>query len=119
MGNPNRIFDKRCDRFSGNNDKIEVDSWIKVFELQTELMTDRDRIKALSRHLTDDALNWFAIDGMSDDMNWNAVRNGLIKRFSRAKPSQPNETDSGSRGVSNNSFNHIAVFNSQYILSHI
>ena len=82
---PNRFFGQICDKFTGNSDSIEVKSWLKIFELLTEGLSDSDRIKALARHLTEDALQWFALDDMSAEESWNAVRNAMNIRFTRVR----------------------------------
>ena len=89
---PNPIQTKRyfglfCEKFSGKTgtDSIEINEWLKVFERLTRRFPDEDRIDALGRHLTDDALKWFAIDDICDLNEWDAVREAMMNRFTRIR----------------------------------
>ena len=84
---PKRPSGLLCDKFAGNTgtDGIEVKEWLRIFEIQVEDYTDREKIKTLSRHLTEHALKWFAIEEMTEQTEYNVVREALIKRFSRAR----------------------------------
>ena len=66
-----RYFGLFFDKYSEiiGSDSIEIDEWLPVFELLAENMADSDKIKAVARHLTGDALKWFAVDRMSVEKN--------------------------------------------------
>ena len=90
---PIRYNGRLCAEFSGNSgaDGIDAREWLRIFELQVKRMTDEDKIQVLSRHLSGDALKWFAIEAMDEQIDYNVVREALIARFSRLKSLRVNE----------------------------
>ena len=72
-----------CDKFFGSNNSIPAKEWVDVFQAVTLDWSDRDRVRALPRHLSDEALCWFSLEIVPciQNITWTESRQKLIARF--------------------------------------
>ena len=70
----------RLQPFKGNNDKVTIENFIKLFEQISYFYQWNDSMKILmlGNYLEDSALNWYAEASATD---WNILKEQLIERF--------------------------------------
>ena len=51
-----------CDKFSGSQSKVSVTQWLTIFETVTFEYSNREKLLALTRHLSEEALSWHALE---------------------------------------------------------
>ena len=74
---------RRIATFSGTDKKVQVESWIALFELVSDGKTDRERLILLMQYLTEEAINWIANDvcPLIDTIKWTEVKALMVQRF--------------------------------------
>ena len=72
-----------CDKFSGSQSKVSVTQWLTIFEIVTFEYSNREKLLALTRHLSDEAFSWFAmeISPRMATITWSECRLLMLKRF--------------------------------------
>ena len=76
------------DKFSGHNSALTVPEWLNTFQAVTLDFTDIERLYALPKHLSDEALQWFAqfIVPNIASMSWTECKQRLTHLFRRITP---------------------------------
>ena len=72
-----------CDKFTGSQSKVSVTQWLTIFETVTFEYSEREKLLALTRHLSDEALSWYAmeISPRLATITWLECRSLMQKRF--------------------------------------
>ena len=75
-----------CDKFFGSANAVLAQEWVDIYEAVTLDWPDRDRVRALPRHLSDEALSWFSLEVVPNiqSISWTECRQRLIARFGQA-----------------------------------
>ena len=84
--NTHRTTALLCDKYYGSSNTISAQEWLDIFQAVTCDWSDRDRVRALPRHLTEEALQWFSLEVVPDmqTITWIECRQRLIARFGQA-----------------------------------
>lgn len=74
---------KLCEKFIGQPSTINIQTWLDVFAAVIIDWPDSERIRALPRHLADQALEWFAWEIVPDlpALSWGECRRRMLKRL--------------------------------------
>lgn len=74
-------------RFEGDSSKVKVESWLAMFELVHDDITDnKAKIKKLITYLRDSAMDWFSdaiMPTMANDPQFLTIKTQMINRFKR------------------------------------
>ena len=75
-----------CEKFSGSSSSMTVNEWLDLFNAGTIDWSDRDRLRALPRHLADESISWFSLEVAPDiqSIEWPEVQRRMIARFGHA-----------------------------------
>ena len=67
-----------CDVFTGQDPLVLVEDCMAVFEMATDFSTDLQRMELLSRHVSNEAMQWLVreIAPISATLTWNQDTNG-------------------------------------------
>src|SRR5437868_5472221 len=79
----------KLQKFDGINKGIRVQTWLKLFAVHTQSMSDSKRIKALLYNLKGSALEWYGDEiAEQPQISWDQVKDSMCKRFgvSTAQP---------------------------------
>ena len=79
-----KINAKLCDKYTGYSHFVDVQVWLDVFTAVSIDWTDRDRLRALPRHLGDEAIEWFGQEIVPEisTISWTECKRRMIARFS-------------------------------------
>ena len=74
-----------CKEFTGSQSTLNVNEWLDVFQALTLDYTDAERLYALPKHLSDEVIEWFALEIVAriQTMSWDECRRKMIARFGR------------------------------------
>ena len=77
---------KLCHRYTGYSHSVDVKVWLDVFAAVTIDWTDRDRLRALPRHLAEEAIEWFGQEIVPEitTIDWSECKRRMIARFSHS-----------------------------------
>ena len=77
---------KLCDRYIGYSHSVDVKVWLDVFTAVTIDWIDRDRLRALPRHLADESIEWFGQEIVPEitTIDWSECKRRMIARFSHS-----------------------------------
>ena len=77
---------KLCDKYTGYSHSVDVQVSLDVFTAVTIDWTDRDRLRALPRHLADEAIEWFGQEIVPEmtTIDWTECKRRMIARFSNS-----------------------------------
>ena len=70
-------------RFNGKDPAIQVDSWIRLFEVAFADYNEKEMVQALIRHLDGEAITWFS-DEITDklhQLSWPDITDCMRQRF--------------------------------------
>ena len=70
-------------RFNGRDSSIQVEAWLKLFDVAFGSQTNTEKVQSLIRHLDGEAITWFS-EEVTDDLNtlsWSAIKDLMIQRF--------------------------------------
>ena len=75
-----------CEPFTGSNPLIHVEDWMALFTLVTRRLSEDERIEALGRHLSGEAMRWLIreVIPLVEHLTWTQISNRMIRRFRRA-----------------------------------
>lgn len=74
---------QQLDKFSGNNDIVKVQTWIKLYEVHTLHLSGPQKIRQMLYSLKASALEWYGdeIAPKIDTIEWITVKDKIIQRF--------------------------------------
>ena len=80
-----QLTGKLCEPFTGSDALTRVEDWIVIFEITTRGWTDADRITAVCRHLSGEAMRWLVreIAPLIETMTWTQFKHKIQIRFGR------------------------------------
>ena len=75
-----------CDVFTGQDPLVLVEDWMALFEMATDFSTDVQRKALLSRHVSNEAMQWLVreIAPIRATLTWDQVKTRMVDRFKRS-----------------------------------
>ena len=75
-----------CDVFTGQDPLVLVEDWMALFEMTTDFSTDLQRKALLSRHVSNEAMQWLVreIAPIRATLTWDQVKTRMVDRFKRS-----------------------------------
>ena len=75
-----------CDTFLGNDPLVKIDDWLGLFDMVTDGYSDSEKLTALCRHVTAEAMTWIVreIGPIKATLSWPQIGMRMLKRFGRA-----------------------------------
>lgn len=70
-------------RFNGRDPQIQVESWLKLFDVAFNDYNDEEKVQTLIRHLDGEAITWFSeeIADYTEEMSWREIKYRMAQRF--------------------------------------
>ena len=70
-------------RFNGKDTAMQVDSWLRLFEVAFVGATEQEKVQLLIRHLDGEAITWFSEDVAEtlDSLTWADIKQLMSQRF--------------------------------------
>ena len=74
-----------CDKYSGSKHPNKVTEWLDLFDIVTIDWPEREKLRALPRHLLDEAVSWFTLEigPVIQTITWTECRQRMIARFGK------------------------------------
>ena len=72
------------DKYNGHQNVVRAENWVALFECATyNVVDEKSKIYQLMRHLSEDALNWFATDiaPKITHITWSETKSQFLARF--------------------------------------